>query len=71
MVEFEHNWDKDRVLEGRPSVFEGNLFSVEAFDEITPPSKIDFERASFWVCKFNLPLVCMSKNIGFQIGSSM
>jgi hypothetical protein len=32
LVEFKHVWDKARVLEGRPWVFKGNLFSVEDFN---------------------------------------
>ncbi len=31
LVEFEHLWDKSRVLEGRPWVFKGSLFVVEDF----------------------------------------
>jgi hypothetical protein len=32
LIEFENAKDKKRVLEGRPWVFEGNLFLVEDFD---------------------------------------
>lgn len=37
LVEFEYSWDKDRLIEGKPWVFEGSLFSIEEFDGITPP----------------------------------
>lgn len=71
LVDFEHSWDKTRVLEGRPWVFEGSLFSLEEFDGITPPLEIPFEKAAFWVRMFNLPLACMGQTVGFQIGSTM
>ncbi|XP_059457696.1 uncharacterized protein LOC132187382 [Corylus avellana] len=71
LVDFEHSWDKTRVLEGRPWVFEGSLFSLEEFDGITPPLEIPFEKAAFWVRMFNLPLACMGQAVGFQIGSTM
>jgi hypothetical protein len=51
-------------------VFEGSLFALEAFDGVMPPFEIPFERAAFWVCKFNLPLACMGHTIGYQICDS-
>jgi hypothetical protein len=71
LLEFEHSWDKDRVLEGRPWIFEGSLFSVEAFDGLTTPLEVDFEKAAFWVRMINLPLAYMNKMVGEQIGSSL
>lgn len=71
LVDFEHVWDKARVLEGRPWDFEGNLFSVEDFNGLIPPTQMNFDKADFWVRFFNLPLACMSKDVGFQIGSSV
>jgi hypothetical protein len=38
IIEFEYVWDKTRVLEGRPWVFEGSLFSIEDFVGLTPPT---------------------------------
>ena len=60
-----------RVLEGKPWVFEGNLFSVAKFDGGTPPSYLIFEKTAFWVRMYNLPLVCMGKQAGFQIEASI
>lgn len=71
LVDFVNVWDKSRVLEGRPWIFEGNLFSVEEFNGLTPPTQIDFSKAEFWIRFFNLPLACMSTAIGTQIGSSV
>jgi hypothetical protein len=47
LIDFKHFWDKSRVLEGRPWVFEGNLFLMEEFDGITPPAEIEFEKVAF------------------------
>jgi hypothetical protein len=38
LMEFEHSSDRLRVMEGCPWLFEGNLFYVEDFDGLTPPS---------------------------------
>ncbi|XP_059436773.1 uncharacterized protein LOC132169837 [Corylus avellana] len=71
LVEFVNDRNKKRVLEGRPWVFEGNLFVVEEYDGLTSPANYIFDKASFWVRLFNLPLACMSLVVGQQIGSSL
>jgi hypothetical protein len=71
LVEFENVGDKSRVLEGRPWVFEGCLFSVEDFNGEAPPAQMEFDKASFWIRMFNLPLACMTKTMGVQIGNSV
>lgn len=71
LVEFVNMRDKQRVLEGRPWVFEGNLFAIEDYDGLTSPANFSFDKASFWVRMLNLPLACMSLVVGQQIGSSL
>jgi hypothetical protein len=71
LIEFEDARDKGRVLEGRPWVFEGNLFLVEDFDGHTSPAKFNFDRASFWVRMTNLPLACMGREVGLKLGASV
>ncbi|XP_059428666.1 uncharacterized protein LOC132162443 [Corylus avellana] len=71
LVEFVNDRDKKRVLEGRPWVFEENLFGVEEYDGLTSPANFTFDKVSFWVRMFNLPLGCMSLVVGQQIGSSL
>lgn len=71
LMEFENEWDKSRVLEGRPWIFEGSLFSVENFDGLSSLSEIVFEQVEFWVRMLSLPLACMGKEVGYQIGSTM
>jgi hypothetical protein len=58
-------------MEGRPWLFDGNLVSLAEFDGITPPSKMNFDKESFWMRRYNLPLACMSKEVGHKIGSSV
>jgi hypothetical protein len=71
IIEFEKSRDKKRVLDGRPWVFEGSLFLVEDYDARIPPGKITFDRASFWVRMFELPLGCMGREVGRKIGSTV
>jgi hypothetical protein len=53
---FEYARDKARVLEGGPWVFKGSLFLVKDFDGWIAPLKLNFDRASFWIRMFELPL---------------
>jgi hypothetical protein len=69
LIEFKNTWDKSRVLEGRPWMFERCLVSLAYFDKTTPPAELDFDKATFWVRMFNLPLICMGRETGYQIGS--
>jgi hypothetical protein len=69
IVEFDNEWDKARVLEGRPWLFDGFLVSIVDFDGTTPLSKMNFDKAAFWIRMYNLPLACMGKEIGHKIGS--
>jgi hypothetical protein len=71
VIEFQHIWDKSSVLEGRPWLFEGHLFAVEDFNGLLQPTQLSFDKASFWVRMYNLPLACMNSAVGYQIGSSV
>lgn len=54
IIEFEYEWDKSRVFEGRPWIFYGNLFSVEDFDGLTPLSHINLKNAVFFGSGFTI-----------------
>jgi hypothetical protein len=71
LIEFENEWDKSRVLEFRPWIFEGNLFLLEEYNGAIAPTGMVFVKASFWVRMLHLPLACMCETLGFKIGSSI
>jgi hypothetical protein len=71
LIDFEHEWDKSRIMEGRPWTFDGHLVSLLDFDGITPPSQLNFEKAAFWIRMYELPLACMGKEVGQQIGATV
>jgi hypothetical protein len=37
LIEFENGWERSKVMEGRPWVFDGNLVSLAYFDGLTFP----------------------------------
>jgi hypothetical protein len=60
-----------RIMEGRPWLFDGNLVALAEFNGLTPPAKLNFDNAAFWIRIYNLPLACMGKVTGEKIGSSV
>lgn len=71
LVEFEHEEDKIRVMEGRPWFFEGQLFALSDYDGVTPLEKMHFDSAAFWVRMYRLPFSCMGRAMGFKIGATI
>lgn len=67
----EHFWDRSRVLEGHPWIFENKLFAVEEFDGFTPLIRMKFDFTAFWIRMYDLPLVCMEREKGFKIGATV
>ncbi|XP_040996001.1 uncharacterized protein LOC121242168 [Juglans microcarpa x Juglans regia] len=70
IITFANHADKNRVESGRPWLFDGPMFVMNAFDGYTPLSKITFN-AALWVQFHNLPLVGMSRECGSKRGSSL
>ena len=71
LIDFENEWDKSRIMEGRPWMFDGHIVSLLDFDGITPPSQLDFEKAAFWIRMYELPLACIGEEVGQKIGASV
>lgn len=46
---FERKMDKDNVMHSKPWLFDSHLFSLKAFNGLTPLEKIDFLKEIFWV----------------------
>lgn len=60
--------DKNRVMNGRPWLFDSYLFNLKPFNGHIQPSRMDFTTESFWVQMHNLPLDCMNEKFG-HLGS--
>jgi hypothetical protein len=71
VIDFQKWWDKDRILEGRPWTFDGDLFSLLDFDGLTPIGEMEFENAAFWVRMYKLPLACMGREVALQVGATV
>jgi hypothetical protein len=41
------------------------------FDDLTPIEDLEFGKAAFWVRMYRLPLACMGRDVGLQVGSTV
>ncbi|CAI9780684.1 unnamed protein product [Fraxinus pennsylvanica] len=49
MITFANHADLKRVEEGRPWLFDGSIFVMNAFEGYTPLSEMQFDVAALWV----------------------
>lgn len=68
---FDSETEKKRVLNGGPWSFNNSLIVLEEPTGSGDISKMLFNRASFWVQIHDLPVICMTKEVGWSIGSQL
>ncbi|GLT69909.1 hypothetical protein SLA2020_420210 [Shorea laevis] len=71
IFEFSDVLDKDKVLQGRPWQFDRYLLILHEFDGVTPPAQIVFSHSPFWIQLHGMPPICMNREVGTKIGSSL
>lgn len=71
LFEFSHERDKDKVLLGRPWLFDRHLVIIHEFDGSISPAQLVFSHSPFWVQIHDLPLICLTRGVGRKIGESL
>ncbi|XP_062146783.1 uncharacterized protein LOC133854564 [Alnus glutinosa] len=71
LFEFSEEGDKVKVMDGRPWSYDRTILILNDFDGQTSPSKMDFSISPIWIQIHDMPLGCMNRAVGFQIGSSL
>lgn len=71
LFEFSNNFDKEKVLQGRPWLFDRFLLLLYDFDGVTPPVQMSFSHSPFWVQIHDMPILCMNRGVGLKIGASL
>jgi len=64
LFEFSDEGDKQKVMAGRPWSYDQTLLILNDFDG-------NFSVSPIWLQILNMPLGCMNREVGFQIGSTM
>lgn len=68
---FNTNADENKIMEGRPWIFYNSLFVRKQLEGRAQTSSMLFNTQLFWVQMFDLPIRCMNKVYGKQIGESI
>jgi hypothetical protein len=71
LFEFEEEADKQKVMAGRPWSYDRTLLILNEFDGRLAPDQLDFTLSPIWVQIHNMPLGCMNRAVGTQIGSTL
>ncbi|XP_042942844.1 uncharacterized protein At4g02000-like [Carya illinoinensis] len=71
VITFATHADKQRIMEGRPWLFDNALILLAHYDGALQPGAIKFNYETFWMQVHNLPLGYMTEEWGMQIGNSV
>jgi len=71
LFEFAEEGDKRKVMAGRPWSYDHTLLILNEFNGRLAPSQIEFLCSPIWVQIHNMPLGCMNRAVGTQIGRTM
>ncbi|XP_042944730.1 uncharacterized protein LOC122278618 [Carya illinoinensis] len=71
VVEFQFEQDKVKVLHGRPWTFDRSLVCMQEIDGLVPLKDLTFTRETFWVQAHDMPMACMTKEVGAELFSGM
>ncbi|XP_041001574.1 uncharacterized protein LOC121247263 [Juglans microcarpa x Juglans regia] len=71
IITFANHTDRQRVLEGKPWLFDNYLFIRKPYEGGLQPGKMIFNVEYFWLQIYNLPLGYMTKEWGERIGKSL
>jgi len=71
LLEFSTETDKKRVQEGTPWLFDRSVLVLKEVEENIPLLQMDFSISPFWIQIHDLPLGCMTREVGYKIGASI
>lgn len=63
--------DRDKVISGRPWLFDNVVFVLKPVDLGVQPQATDLHTECFWIQFQQLPIECMNQTIGEEIGNSI
>jgi hypothetical protein len=71
IFKFSDEEDKRRVLASRPWSFDRQIVVINEYDGHTSPSSLNFSYSPFWIQIHDIPLVCMTQEVGKKIEESL
>ncbi|GMP71721.1 hypothetical protein CsSME_00030018 [Camellia sinensis var. sinensis] len=71
LFQFHHIADKRRVMLNGPWSFDKHLLLLNEVDVHLQPSEIRLSEIAFWIQVHNLPILSMTKEVGYLIGNKI
>lgn len=71
MFIFENQEDVTRVMNSEPWSFDKHLVVVQEYERNTPIKDVSFNKTSFWVQVYDIPIRYMTKEVAEEICSSV
>ena len=68
---FENQEDVTRVMNSEPWSFDKHLVVVQEYERNTPIKDVSFNKTSFWVQVYDIPIRYMTKEVAEEICSSV
>jgi hypothetical protein len=69
IIKFKTKEEMQWIWEGRPWLFDINIFVLQQYDGLKQPKEINFNKEVLWVQMHDLPFGCMTKRSGWEHGS--
>lgn len=71
VFQFSNEYERTRVLNGSPWLFDNYLLALNEFDGSCPATQIQFNHCWFWVQLHGVPLYYMTKLTGERVGGAL
>jgi hypothetical protein len=71
LFEFEEEEGRRKVLEGRPWSYDRTILIIEEMEGRKPPSQMTLHHTPIWLQVHDMPLECMNRGVGMNIGESI
>jgi hypothetical protein len=71
MLEFDSEWVKRRVVDGRPWRHRGDALIVVSYDGFSPPSPVEINTIGLWVRFYDMPLALRKEEYAHKLGKHL
>ncbi|GMY22288.1 protein at-4/1 [Fagus crenata] len=71
VFQFKDEFERERVLQGTPWLFDNHLLALIVFDGSCPAQQVRFTHSCFWVQLHGVPMIYMTKETGERVGNAI
>ena len=71
VFQFKDEFERERVLQGTPWLFDNHLLALNVFDGSGPAQQVRFTHSCFWVQLHGVPMIYMTKETGERVGNAI